>query len=123
MRVDISVFLTLNAQIFSPPFTEIRFSGTVKVIGGDGKVIDTAGPGSFFGELALVYDVPRQANVVTVDTCQLAVLSKINFNVFKSEFVSLSQLTSTKRNPFVSLRVACKQIQISRYHQCYQGDC
>lgn len=64
-------------------------SGTVKVIGGDGKVIDTAGPGSFFGELALVYDVPRQANVITVETCQLAVLSKINFNVFKSEYPAI----------------------------------
>jgi CRP-like cAMP-binding protein len=57
------------------------------VIGGDGKVIDTSGPGSFFGELALVYDVPRQANVITVDTCQFAVLSKANFSVYKSEYV------------------------------------
>src|SRR5438552_11853180 len=46
-----------------------------------GKTIDTAGPGDFFGEMALVSDQPRNATVVTTSPVDLLVVTARNFRV------------------------------------------
>lgn len=98
----------------------MKIVGSVKVFGSDGRIIDTAGPGTFFGELALVYDVPRQATVIAVNACKLAVLSKANFDVFKSEYVNggeiiFARALTIRRYP--AIINAIKQIADERFEK------
>ncbi len=61
----------------------IVLSGKVKVYvnGKDGKelVLGTLGPNGYFGEMALIDDSPRSANVRTTTESKIAVVSKANF--------------------------------------------
>jgi CRP/FNR family cyclic AMP-dependent transcriptional regulator len=47
----------------------------------DGKeiVVNTQGPGEYFGELAALGDLPRTASVTTLEPCKFMVLSKETF--------------------------------------------
>lgn len=53
-------------------------SGTVRVIKG-GQEIATLGAGSFFGEIALITDEPRNATVEIVENAELQVFLKDDF--------------------------------------------
>ncbi len=54
--------------------------GAVDVVGGDGRVITTLGPGSFFGETSLLLSEPRNASIRATTYCELFVLDKADFN-------------------------------------------
>ena len=57
-------------------------SGHVKIIRGHGtarQVINELGPGSFFGDLALLDNSPRSAQVRALDACELAVFFRDDF--------------------------------------------
>lgn len=53
-------------------------SGHVKVVRG-GNEIALLGPGSFFGEMALITDEPRTATVEVIDDAELQVFLKEDF--------------------------------------------
>ena len=53
-------------------------SGKVEVTIG-GKFIREMGPGSLFGELALIYDAPRSASIMCTSDCVFWVLSRSNY--------------------------------------------
>jgi glucose-6-phosphate 1-dehydrogenase len=53
--------------------------GEVDVLDGDGHVINTLGPGSFFGEMALLLAEPRTASIRTRQQCDLFALDKADF--------------------------------------------
>jgi CRP/FNR family transcriptional regulator, cyclic AMP receptor protein len=59
----------------------------------NGKKIDTAGPGEFFGEMALLTDQPRNASVVTTSDVDALIITARNFR---------SLLES---NPLIALKV------------------
>jgi CRP/FNR family cyclic AMP-dependent transcriptional regulator len=58
-------------------------SGRVKVYlsDEDGKevIINTQGPGEYFGELALIDEAPRSASVMTIEDSKLSIVSKRDF--------------------------------------------
>lgn len=58
-------------------------SGQVKVVltGEDGRevILAVLGPGAFFGEMALIDDEPRSANVIAMEQAQLLVLQREEF--------------------------------------------
>jgi glucose-6-phosphate 1-dehydrogenase len=53
--------------------------GEVDVLDGDGRVLNTLGPGSFFGEMALLLAEPRTASIRTRQQCDLFALDKADF--------------------------------------------
>lgn len=57
-------------------------SGTVGVSDGeieDKKLIDTIGPGDFFGEMALIANIPRSATVTALEVTELIAIDKQRF--------------------------------------------
>lgn len=58
-----------------------------------GKRIDTAGPGDFFGEMALLSEQPRNATVVTTSPVDALVVTARNFR------------TLIETNPLIALKV------------------
>lgn len=72
-------------------------TGRVKVFLGDeeGKeiVLNTHGPGDYFGEVAMLDNAPRSASVVTLEKTSISLLSKNDFEVCLS------------RNPKLALQV------------------
>src|SRR4051812_5136489 len=56
----------------------ILIEGTARVVRGGG-VVDTLGPGDFFGELALLDPAPRNATVTATSELDLLVLSRSEF--------------------------------------------
>jgi CRP/FNR family transcriptional regulator, cyclic AMP receptor protein len=80
-------------------------SGRVKVYtqDADGKelLLDTKGPGQYFGEMMLD-DNPRSASVATVEASQLAVISRAEFKAF------------LLKHPEVSLQVIRNLIRLAR---------
>lgn len=52
----------------------------IKNINGEDKVVKTCSSGDVFGELALLYNCPRAANVVAKDTCVCWQLDRETFN-------------------------------------------
>ena len=80
----------LKARTIPPDETVIRYGdvgdemyflnhGVVEVQMGDGVPVAKLRAGSFFGEVALLHDVPRIATVRTVTFCDLFVLKKKDF--------------------------------------------
>ena len=61
----------------------IILSGNVKVgiADDDGKevILSFLGPGDFFGEMALIDDYPRSADIVTREPCELMIVEKGDF--------------------------------------------
>jgi len=59
------------------------------------------GPGSFFGEMALITGEPRSADVTTIDFCKFATLSARDFRHFLNRFPDIrskiAQLASERR--------------------------
>ena len=53
-------------------------TGTVAVSRG-GRQVREEGPGDFFGEIALLRDVPRTATVTAAEDCVLQVLGREDF--------------------------------------------
>jgi CRP/FNR family cyclic AMP-dependent transcriptional regulator len=74
----------------------ILLSGSVKVFhtDADGRetILNTLGPGEYFGELALVDESPRSASVTTLEPSRLLMLSKTVFRDFMSEYPEVSYL-------------------------------
>ena len=64
-------------------------SGKVKVFlsNEDGKeiILNTEGPGEYFGEMALLDSEPRSASVITVEPSKMAIISKSDFESFLHE--------------------------------------
>jgi CRP-like cAMP-binding protein len=58
-----------------------------------GKKIDSAGPGDFFGEMALLSDQPRNATVVTTSPVDALVVTARNFRAL------------IESNPLIALKV------------------
>jgi CRP-like cAMP-binding protein len=58
-----------------------------------GKRIDSAGPGDFFGEMALLSDQPRNATVVTTSAVDALVVTARNFRAL------------IESNPLIALKV------------------
>jgi glucose-6-phosphate 1-dehydrogenase len=54
--------------------------GEVDVIDADGRVINTLGAGSFFGETALLLSAPRTASIRAKEYCDVFILDKSDFN-------------------------------------------
>ena len=59
----------------------------------DGKVVDRAGPGEFFGEMALVADRPRNATVTATSPVAVLVITAQSFRRLVEE------------NPLIALKV------------------
>ncbi|MFO1352048.1 MAG: Crp/Fnr family transcriptional regulator [Gammaproteobacteria bacterium] len=58
-------------------------SGMVKVYASDAEgkeiLLNTFGPGEYFGELAIIDDEPRSASVITVEPCKIAMIARHDF--------------------------------------------
>ncbi|MCB1051220.1 MAG: Crp/Fnr family transcriptional regulator [Acidobacteria bacterium] len=75
-------------------------SGKVKVsnVGPDGKevILSVLGPGEIFGEMSLLDDEPRSANVTTLDQTEMLQLRRRDFiNIFESNAEMLGKLLAT----------------------------
>ena len=61
----------------------VVISGRLKVLMSDDEgrdvILSMLGPSEYFGEMGLIDDSPRSASVVTVEACELLVLSKRDF--------------------------------------------
>jgi CRP/FNR family transcriptional regulator, cyclic AMP receptor protein len=72
----------------------IVLNGTVKVclFDEDGReyVLDVIGKDGFFGELALIDELPRSANVVAMEACELLIIRRNDFMKLLMENPSIS---------------------------------
>jgi CRP/FNR family cyclic AMP-dependent transcriptional regulator len=72
----------------------VVLSGKVKVCledeSGKEVILDTKGPGGYFGEMALD-EQPRSATIVTLEPCRFAVFSKADFEHLLLEHPEISQ--------------------------------
>jgi len=59
--------------------------GEVDILDGSGTALDTAGPGSIVGELALIDDEPRSATVVARTDCRLVAVDRRRFEYMVQE--------------------------------------
>jgi CRP-like cAMP-binding protein len=66
--------------------------GEVEIRLGD-KILDTLGPDSFFGEMALIDDAPRSASAVAKTPCKLTAVNQKRF------------LFMVQQTPFFALRL------------------
>lgn len=60
-------------------------SGTAEVLR-DGKHVDDMGPGDFFGEMSLINNMPRNADVVATSDMTLLVMDSREFSSVLSEY-------------------------------------
>ena len=90
----------------------ILISGRIKVFMGDldGKevILSILGPNEFFGEMGLIDNSPRSANVVTLEPCELICISKPDFKRCLAE--NLEMAMTVMRGLVKRLREADKQI-------------
>jgi CRP/FNR family transcriptional regulator, cyclic AMP receptor protein len=59
--------------------------GEVEILDGSGTILETAGPGSIVGELALIDDEPRSATVVAKTDCRLVAVDRRRFEYMVHE--------------------------------------
>jgi CRP-like cAMP-binding protein len=59
--------------------------GEVDILDGSGTTLETAGPGSIVGELALIDDEPRSATVVAKTDCRLVAVDRRRFQYMVQE--------------------------------------
>jgi len=68
--------------------------GQVKVFISDEKgkevLLNLQGPGEYFGEIAIIDKAPRSASVMTIEACQIAVVSKQGFERCLAEHPGLA---------------------------------
>jgi CRP-like cAMP-binding protein len=62
----------------------VVLDGQVDIMRGS-TILETAGPGSIFGELALIDDEPRSATVVAKTDCRLAAVGRHQFEYMVTE--------------------------------------
>ena len=90
----------------------ILISGRIKVFMSDleGKEVILAilGPNEFFGEMGLIDDSPRSANVVALEACELVCISKPDFKRCLAE--NLDMAMTVMRGLVKRLRAADNQI-------------
>ncbi|KAI9336710.1 cyclic nucleotide-binding-like protein [Obelidium mucronatum] len=65
-------------------------SGKVDIIVG-GKKVASANAGSFFGEVALIANIPRTASIQAVTACTLYSLSAMDFSIIINEFEDMKE--------------------------------
>lgn len=70
--------------------------GQVKVFISDEKgkevLLSLQGPGEYFGEIAIIDKAPRSASVMTMEACQIAVVSKQEFERCLAEHPALAMV-------------------------------
>ena len=71
------------------------------------RVLDTLNDGDYFGEIALLLDVPRTANVRAVGPCTLLALSKEDFQTLVQRLPRVAEQLS----PIIQERLAAQQAQ------------
>jgi glucose-6-phosphate 1-dehydrogenase len=76
--VDAGDFVIRKGDVGRKMYFLVR--GEVEVLDGDGRIINTLGPGSFFGETALILAAPRTASIRGRQRCDLFVLDRDDFN-------------------------------------------
>jgi len=76
--VDAGEFVIRKGDVGDKMYFLVR--GEVEVLDGDGRIINTLGPGSFFGETALILAAPRTASIRGRQRCDLFVLDRDDFN-------------------------------------------
>ena len=59
----------------------VLLEGSARILVGD-HVVETAGPGTLLGEMALVDDLPRSATVVAVSHCRVLPICKAQLAFF-----------------------------------------
>jgi trk system potassium uptake protein TrkA len=57
----------------------VVLAGEVRLLGEGGQLLNTVGPGGFFGELALLTGEPRIATAVAAGSCELAAVGREDF--------------------------------------------
>jgi CRP/FNR family cyclic AMP-dependent transcriptional regulator len=81
----------------------ILLEGTVKVFlsNEDGKevILNTQGPGDYFGEMALLDPAPRSASVMTTEKSKLSIIAKPDFEAF------------LRQHPEAMLKILCRSIK------------
>lgn len=91
----------------------ILVSGRIKVSISDdeGKevILSMLGPGEFFGEMALIDDHPRSANIETMETTECLVVSKDDFKRFLA--ANFDMALSFMKELVKRLRAADKKIE------------
>ena len=72
----------------------VVISGRLKVMMSDDEgrevILSMLGPSEFFGEMGLIDDSPRSATVITLEPCELLVLSKRDFKKCVSEHFEMA---------------------------------
>jgi CRP/FNR family cyclic AMP-dependent transcriptional regulator len=90
----------------------VLISGRIKVfmsdIDGKEVILSILGPNEFFGEMGLIDNSPRSANVVALETCELICISKTDFKRCLAE--NLEMTMTVMRGLVKRLRDADKQI-------------
>jgi CRP/FNR family cyclic AMP-dependent transcriptional regulator len=90
----------------------ILISGRIKVLMSDldGKevILSILGPNEFFGEMGLIDNSPRSANVVALESCELICISKADFKRCLAENFEMAM--TVMRGLVKRLREADKQI-------------
>ncbi len=90
----------------------VLISGRIKVFMGDldGKevILSILGPNEFFGEMGLIDNSPRSANVVALEPCELICISKPDFKRCLAENFDMAM--TVMRGLVKRLRDADKQI-------------
>ena len=90
----------------------VLISGRIKVFMSDldGKevILSILGPNEFFGEMGLIDNSPRSANVVALEPCELICVSKLDFKRCLSENFEMAM--TVMRGLVKRLREADKQI-------------
>jgi len=76
--VDAGEFVIRKGDVGDKMYFLVR--GEVEVVDGEGRVVNTLGPGSFFGETALILAAPRTASIRGRQRSDLFVLERGDFN-------------------------------------------
>jgi CRP/FNR family cyclic AMP-dependent transcriptional regulator len=81
----------------------VILEGAVKVFlsNEDGKevILNTQGPGEYFGEMALLDPAPRSASVMTTEKSRLSIIAKPDFEAF------------LRQHPEAMLKILCRSIK------------
>jgi hypothetical protein len=76
-RVDVGTTLIREGEVGDRFY--VLTDGTAAVVGPDGREVAQLHPGSYFGEIALLRDVPRTATVRTLTEATVVVLERDDF--------------------------------------------